>query len=167
MGNTTNICLSCGLCCNGIFVGFVELEKEEIPALNKLMEVVETEYKGIFLQPCTKYCNGCSIYTNRPKQCRNYNCGLLKSVEQNELDFNTALEMVDFVKQKKIVIEEKVVNLQLNLQAPSFYFKMIALKRELDKLKVESTLTKNHASLMTELNELNNHLIKNFDASIF
>jgi hypothetical protein len=37
MNDSTNICLSSGLCCDGTLIGFVQLSDEEIPELRKLM----------------------------------------------------------------------------------------------------------------------------------
>ena len=87
MNDSSNICLSCGLCCDGTLIGFVQLESEEIPAIRELMDVEGVKDKGVFLQPCSKYCDGCTIYSQRPKQCASFKCGLLNSVEQKELDF--------------------------------------------------------------------------------
>ena len=41
MNDSTNICLSCGLCCDGTLIGFVQLCEEEIPELSKLIEEKE------------------------------------------------------------------------------------------------------------------------------
>ena len=101
MNDSLNICLSCGLCCDGTLIGYVKLGSEELPALRELLNIEEEGGKGFFLQPCKSYCDGCTIYSNRPKQCDNFKCGLLKSVEQKELSFDTALERINAVSQKK------------------------------------------------------------------
>lgn len=166
MSNSSNICLSCGLCCDGTLIGFVEVENEEIPALKELMDVEDINGKGVFLQPCNKYCDGCTIYAQRPKQCTNFKCGLLKSVEQKELDFDLAVETINMVKQKKIALEKKLATLPIELQSPSFYFKMVELKKILQKYETESALTQKHLELVEDLEQLDNLLESKFDLTL-
>ena len=166
MNDSSNICLSCGLCCDGTLIGFVQLESEEIPALREIMDIEDVNGKGFFLHPCNKYCDGCTIYSQRPKQCASFKCGLLKSVEQKELDFDLAVETIKVVKQKKSVIEKKLAILQLELQSQSFYFKMVELKKLLQKYETESALTQKHLELKSELELLDNLLESKFDLTL-
>lgn len=166
MNDSSNICLSCGLCCDGTLIGFVELENEELPAVKMVMDIEDENGNGFFLQPCNKYCDGCTIYANRPKQCGKFKCGLLNSVEQKELDFNVAVDMIHVVKQKKIALEKKIALLELNLQSPSFYFKMVELKKLLLKDKSESALPKKHLEILSDLNELDSLVMKGFGVSL-
>ena len=62
--------------------------------LRELLEIEENEEQGFFLQPCDKYCDGCSIYSSRPKQCMSFNCNLLESYEKKEVTANLALEII-------------------------------------------------------------------------
>ncbi|WP_194852481.1 YkgJ family cysteine cluster protein [Nonlabens antarcticus] len=167
MSDDLSICLSCGLCCDGTVIGFVELNDEEKPSIKKLMDIEDEGGNGFFLQPCDKFCDGCTIYEDRPKHCGTFKCGLLKSVEQNELDFNVAVDMVHEIKQKKRVIEEQVTTQQWQLTSPSFYFRMIELKKILDENHEASNLSKDHFELLKNLNELELLLLKNFEVSLF
>jgi Fe-S-cluster containining protein len=166
MNDSLNICLSCGFCCDGTLIGYVELGREELPVLRELMNIEDVNGKGFFLQPCNNYCDGCNIYSKRPKQCTNFKCALLKSLEQKELDFDSAIEMINVVKQKKIAIEKKLVTLQFELQSQSFYFKMVELKKLLHKNKSESSLTQNHLELISDLEQLESLLSKIFGVSL-
>jgi len=163
MNDSTNICLSCGLCCDGTLIGFVQLCEEEIPELSKLIEIEAVNGKGFILQPCKEFCNGCTIYAKRPKHCISFKCGLLKSVEQKELGFDLAIETIIAVKQKKGTIEKKLETLQIELQSHSFYFKMVELKKMIRKSKFESSLTKSHLELVTDLMQLDKLLLSKFD----
>ena len=167
MNDSLNICLSCGLCCDGTLIGYVKLGSEELPALRELLNIEEEGGKGFFLQPCKSYCDGCTIYSNRPKQCDNFKCGLLKSVEQKELSFDTALERINAVSQKKMSIEKKIAKLPFELESNSFYFKMTELKTLLYKKKAESPVTQNQLELIPELEQLNSLISKNFGVSLF
>ena len=166
MNDSSDICLSCGLCCDGTLIGFVQLESEEIPAIREIMDIENVNGKGFFLHPCNKYCDGCTIYSQRPKQCASFKCGLLKSVEQKELDFDLAIKTISEVKQQKISLEKKLVLLDIKLQSPSFYFKMIELKKLIQKYEAESSLTQKHLELKSELELLNNLLESKFDLTL-
>lgn len=167
MNDSGNICLSCGLCCDGTVIGFVELGGEELPALRELLDIEDVNGKGFFLQPCKNYCNGCNIYSKRPKQCTNFKCGLLKSIEQKELDFDSAIEMINVIKQKRIAIEKKITILQLELESQSFYFKMEEVKKMLQKNKSESSLKQNHLELLSDIKQLDRLLAKKNGISLF
>jgi len=49
------------------------------------------------------------------------------------LDFDLAIETFNMVKQKKLAIEKKLATLPIELQSQSFYFKMVELKKLLQK----------------------------------
>ena len=166
MSDPTNICLACGLCCDGTLIGFVQLESEELAPVKQLMDIEQTGENGMFFLPCNELgCNGCNIYSQRPKACRNFECGVLKSVEKNELSFDKATEVIEVVKQKKIAIEKHVATLQIELQSKSFHFKMLELKKLLRKDKSELSLSQSHQELKLELEELEKLLTKSFGVS--
>lgn len=166
MSEPTNICLACGLCCDGTLIGFVQLESAELSSVRKLMEIEETDQNGMFFLPCNEIgCNGCNVYSQRPKACRNFECGVLKSVEKKELSFDKATEVIDVVKQKKLAIEKQVATLQIELQSKSFHFKTLELKKLLRKDKSESSSSQNHQELKLELEELEELLSKSFGVS--
>ncbi|MDB4533600.1 YkgJ family cysteine cluster protein [Vicingaceae bacterium] len=166
MNDSTNLCLACGLCCDGTLIGFVRLDHDEMPALKKIMEIEDEGGEGFFLHPCDKYCEGCTIYSERPKQCASFNCGLLKSVEQKELKFDTAIDTIALVKEKKIALENGLSLLKLDLKSESFYFKMVELKNLVKKNKLDSSSSQNHLNLITDLNQFESILSKNFDLSL-
>lgn len=166
MNDSSNICLSCGLCCDGTLIGFVQLDSDEIPAVKEVMDIEEANGQGFFLHPCKKYCDGCTIYAQRPKQCGKFKCGLLNSVEQKELDFDSAIETISVVKQKKDAIVQKLATLPFELKSGSFYFQMVELKKLLQKIKSESSLTQNHLALISDLEQMDSLLLEKFDVSL-
>ncbi|MER2996655.1 YkgJ family cysteine cluster protein [Pontibacter populi] len=165
MSDSTNLCLACGLCCNGTLIGFVQLDSEELPVLRELLDLENTNGEGFFLQPCKKFCDGCTIYSKRPKQCAKYECELLKSVEQKEIDFDTAIETIQVVKQQKIAIEKQLALLPLELKSESFYFKMVELNRFFQNSQYDSSLPQTHLNLMSDLAQLESLLLKRFGIS--
>jgi len=166
MNESENLCISCGLCCDGTLIGFVQLDREELLPVKQLMDIEQTGENGMFFLPCNELgCNGCNIYSQRPKACRNFECRVLKSVEKKELTFDKATEVIDVVKQKKIAIEKQVATLQIELQSKSFHFKTLELKKLLRKDKSELSLSENHQELKLELEELEELLSKSFGVS--
>ncbi len=166
MSDSSNICLACGLCCDGTLIGYVQLDKEELPALKKVMTIETAGDNGFILHPCPSFCNSCTIYENRPKQCAKFKCELLKSVDENKLAFDTAVDVVALVKIKKATIEKKVGQLGYTLNSQSFYFKMAELKKLLHKTKLESLVTTEHLELIANLKELDSLLTENFGVSL-
>lgn len=156
MSDSSSICLSCLLCCDGTLIGFVQLESEEILPLKGLLDIEEdSNGSGVFLHPCKNLCaDGCTIYDQRPKQCRSFNCSLLKSVEQKEVTFDSAVEVINAVKEKKSTIEKQIAQLEIELKSPSFYFKMVELKKILKRLQAAETTTPKHLALIANLEQL-------------
>ena len=163
MSESLNLCLSCELCCDGTTIGYVELDREELPLMRTLKKIEEENGNGFFLQPCDKLgCNGCTIYDQRPKQCAAYECKLLKSVEQKELDFNSAMEVINAVKQVKVAIEKWLEILPFDLKSQSFYFKTLELKNLLRKKEAESPLSQNLQELKSDLQKLDQLMAQKF-----
>ncbi|MCX2740590.1 YkgJ family cysteine cluster protein [Pontibacter anaerobius] len=167
MIDSTNICLACGLCCDGTLIGFVQLSHEELPRIKELMDIEEASNDGVFIQPCNKYCDGCTIYSQRPKQCASYDCELLKSLKRKELDYTSALESVEVAKQRKKAIEEKLALLQIKLQSQSFYFKMAELKKLYQKNEHELSSTQDFKDLIADIKQLDDLLSKEFGVTVF
>ena len=88
---------NCGLCCNGVLFADVELRKGD--DAQQLAELgLSLEKKGrqrAFTQPCACFDGKlCRIYTERPKRCRTFECGLLKRVQIDELGADAALQAI-------------------------------------------------------------------------
>ncbi len=166
MNDSLNICLPCGLCCDGTLIGYVQLERDEVPRLKELIDLEDENGHGFILQPCNKFDKACTIYSQRSKQCASFKCEFLKSVEQKELDFDLAIKIIKEVKQKVIAIEKKVEILPFELQSKSFYFKMVELKKVLHKNKSESSITQNQLELISDLELLDNLLLKHFGITL-
>lgn len=167
MTKSEHLCLSCGLCCDGTLIGFVELSDKEIPAINKIMEIETLYGNGFFLQPCNKYCNGCTVYKQRPENCAKFKCGLLTAHEQNEINFKTASMTINDVKILKQSILLKIKTLKINLKSQSFYFKMVELNKILVKKQFETIISQAEIDLKKVMDNLEEILLKNFKISMY
>lgn len=108
------LCLTCGLCCNGVIFADVQLQPEDdairmqslgLPLRNLLKQrsgktssadsnVAKCTSK--FSQPCVAFdgCR-CRIYAERPGHCRNFDCALLKNVNEGEVKIVDALKTIE------------------------------------------------------------------------
>lgn len=163
--DASRLCLACGLCCDGTLIGFVELNPTELPALKEVMDFEEEQGNGFFLQPCKKFCNGCTVYEDRPSQCASFQCGLLKSLEEKRLDFYLASIHIQSVIEKRAAINAWIKNLPIHLQSPSFYFQMVELKKLLVKMQHTASFTENHDTLLNELLALDKIVVNEFGIS--
>lgn len=78
------LCPQCGLCCNGVLFGDVELQRgDDTKLLGKLgVEFFRKGRKTAFAQPCSCLVSGlCRIYADRPQRCATFDCSLLKRVQ--------------------------------------------------------------------------------------
>jgi len=93
----TQLCPACGLCCNGVLFGDVELQRgDSAKQLDSLgMELFRKGRKTAFSQPCSCFDGKlCGIYADRPKQCRAFECGLLKRVNTGKTTAGAALKKI-------------------------------------------------------------------------
>lgn len=97
------LCPACGLCCNGVLFGDVELQRgDDAKLLSKLgVELFRKGRKTAFAQPCACLVNGlCRIYSDRPKRCATFDCGLLKRVQTGKLAAPAALKKISEAKRR-------------------------------------------------------------------
>jgi uncharacterized protein len=91
------LCPACGLCCNGVLFGDVELQRgDDAKLLAKLgVALFSKGRKTAFPQPCSCFEGKlCGIYADRPKQCRAFECGILKRVNACKLTAGAALKTI-------------------------------------------------------------------------
>lgn len=92
------LCLSCGLCCNGVLFRDVELQPDDdakkLAALGLPIERLKTKTR--FPQPCAALGEDCrcGIYTQRPQRCRQFDCALLQSAVAAKISVPTALSII-------------------------------------------------------------------------
>ena len=97
MNGIEQLCPKCGLCCNGVLFADVELRKgDDAQRLADLgLSLVKKGRQQAFAQLCACFDGKlCRIYTERPKRCRTFECGLLKRVQAGELDADAALKTI-------------------------------------------------------------------------
>lgn len=91
------LCLACGLCCDGTLFNHVKLEPgDNAPRLRKLglpVTVTRSAHPVTHArQPCAALCadRSCRVYTDRPAQCRAFECGLFRDAHTGRITFDAA-----------------------------------------------------------------------------
>ncbi len=93
----SSLCLSCGLCCQGVLHTHALLKPAEIESARALGLTVETIRSGLgFRLPCPLYQDQrCSIYTAaRPHTCGAYQCALLKKYAAGALTYEQSAQRI-------------------------------------------------------------------------
>ena len=93
----TELCRSCGLCCDGSLFGHVRLSSDEVLRLKALGIATFKNADGTLrLKQCCTALKGkdCGIYFSRPEACRKYVCDLGEAVTEEEIPLEEAMEIV-------------------------------------------------------------------------
>ena len=104
---TNDLCLECGLCCNGVIFARGQLQPEDdVVRLQSLgLKLLPTRNSKLetrkFHQPCAAFdgCR-CNIYADRPKYCGAFECLLLKSVKAGEMETAAALRIIQTARRR-------------------------------------------------------------------
>jgi uncharacterized protein len=102
MNAIDRLCTNCGLCCDGSLFADVELQRgDDAQQLARLGLALAKKARGklAFSQPCAcfdgKYCK---IYGDRPRQCRLFECGVLKKAAAGKTSLDAALKTISEAK---------------------------------------------------------------------
>jgi Uncharacterised protein family (UPF0153). len=95
------LCLSCGLCCDGTLFDLVKLEaSDDVAKVKRLGLPVKISRGRVpvarFPQPCAALCEDCTcrLYADRPWQCRAFECGVFKAAKAGRITFAVAFQRV-------------------------------------------------------------------------
>lgn len=148
------LCKSCGLCCDGTFFDYVEvveersISNEKYSKNNKLEIEVKTTKK--FKQPCSCFDSklGCSIYSDRPKVCVNFKCGLLKQLSSDKKSLPSCLKVVSQLKNNAIDINKKLESKASFIKSAGVLKKFTLVYGNIDNSKSMQKLGRQDASLL-------------------
>lgn len=94
----STLCPHCGLCCDSTLFADVELRAGDNPTRLRghgLTLFQKTKTRLAFDQPCACFDGKlCQIYADRPKRCRQFECGLLKRVAAGKMTAAAALKRI-------------------------------------------------------------------------
>ena len=98
----SELCLACGLCCNGALHTSVPVRPEHIQLVRNLGLTIEKtdDHKLGFLQPCPLYQKDrCSAYPHHPPTCQEYRCALLQRYENGDVTLEDSLAITRTAKE--------------------------------------------------------------------
>ncbi len=105
------LCLACGLCCDGALFDNVELgagdDGQKLKAQGLPVAVTRGRTAVTFLrQSCVALCadRKCRVYADRPGQCRAFECGVFKDAQAGRITGAVALRQVKSARKKADVI---------------------------------------------------------------
>ena len=99
----SRLCVTCGLCCNGVMFHLVRLQPgDSAPELAALgLKLKRKQRQDYIVQPCPAYRDAqCSIYLQRPERCRLFECRTLRRVVAGEIPEAAALEKIREVQRR-------------------------------------------------------------------
>ncbi len=94
---TDALCTRCGLCCDGSLFADVEISRTEGRRLELLGLDVEDDERGraLLAQPCGALAGTrCTIYAQRPRCCRTFECRLLQDTRAGLVSVSDARERI-------------------------------------------------------------------------
>ena len=95
MNKANDLCLSCGLCCDGAIFSSAALGEPATAPGVALAGVKLVDGGRGFHLPCPSHVDRrCQVYLDRPLVCRTYRCQLLKSLDRDKINFDDALAIV-------------------------------------------------------------------------
>ena len=117
---SSQLCLACGLCCDGTLFADVELQPgdsaERLRALGqKLRRGKDAEGNPVhkFAQPCPALGTDCrcAFYAERPARCREFDCALLVSMQAGKISVETALRRIREARKQRDTVRRALVAL--------------------------------------------------------
>ncbi len=166
------LCLQCGMCCNGVLFRDVELQPGDDAGKLKELGMPVRGKTGKFSQPCTALGEDCRcrIYADRPARCRQFECLLLLDVIAGKTEVEPALKLIRSTRRKS----DKVLKLMREIgdtnekSSVSVRFRKIGIRFETGDIeawleqKSEEELYDLFGQLTLAVHELNGVLNQKF-----
>lgn len=92
-GSTANICVECGICCDGTMFSRLPPASENAAEAMAAGPTTAAAEAGP-AQPCPAHHLACTVYRERPGACRHYQCALLKQHLAGLTSWEEAAEIV-------------------------------------------------------------------------
>jgi Fe-S-cluster containining protein len=165
------LCLACGLCCNGVLFKDVELQPGDdaarlkslgLPLSNPKSEIRNPKFK--FPQPCAALCgdNRCRIYTDRPARCRQFECALFKSVAAGKTSAAAALRTIGIARQRAERVRTLLRALGDAGEQVALSLRFKRLRRRIESTPPDDATAERYADLTLAVQDLNHLLAESF-----
>ncbi len=175
------LCLSCGLCCNGVIFADVQLETADDPArllrlglpLSNLQDhnrerrstPLQIKSAGLavlkstvlkFPQPCTAL-EGCScrIYPERPTYCRQFECLLLKNAKDGLIHPSEALGFIRQARERAGKVRRLLNSLGDTAEHHPLSIRFRRTSARMQKTALDEQTAERYAELTLAVHDLN------------
>src|SRR5262245_8551784 len=158
------LCLACGLCCNGVLFKDVELQPgDDAAQLKSLGLPVRVRHSSFvirhskFPQPCAALCenNHCRIYKERPARCGEFECALCKSVAAGETTMVAALRTIRLAGQRAERVRALLRALGDTDEHVALSLRFKRLRRRLESAPLDNATAETYADLTLAVQDLN------------
>jgi len=114
-----DICLACGLCCDGTLFSHVTLQDGDDSDALATLELEHVDEAYGFVQPCQALdsCGSCQVYDDRPVMCAKFECDLLKRAKEKHTSKTDALDIIHQVG----LLKDKLKTELLSVGCPEQY----------------------------------------------
>jgi uncharacterized protein len=156
------LCLSCGLCCNGVIFADVQLQRgDKVERLQELGLVKRNASK--FPQPCEKHdgCR-CGIYADRPQYCRQFECLLLQNTQEGRVTETAALRVIKETRAKATKVRELLEELGDKDGSIALSKRFQSMRRRMESGRADATDIDTFGLLTVAVHELNVALSERF-----
>lgn len=175
-GQPEKLCLSCGLCCNGVLFKDVELQPTDDPVqLNELgLPLRIRSGRGAnpgpstttikFPQPCAALLGcRCLVYAHRPQRCRQFDCSLLLRLRAGEIAADRAFRAVRETRSAANHVLKLLRDLGDSNETLALSLRFQQLRRRLEQVGVEDEETAaTYAELTLAVHDLQRRLQQSF-----
>ena len=145
--------------------GDVELQRgEDVEHLVRLgVDLFRKGRKTAFSQPCSCFDGKlCGIYADRPRQCRAFECGLLKRVGVGELTVGAALKTIAETRRNADTVLKLVRELGNPEETQPLHQRYAAIIAEPIDMSADEANVERHGELMMAVAKLMETLERNF-----
>ncbi len=161
MNSGEQLCLACGLCCDGTLFDNVRLESAEEGTVVKALGLPVKTSRGqipfaFFRQPCSALgdCRICRIYANRPGQCRSFDCQVLKDAQAGRITFDAAHRWVKQAQRKAGIIRRLLRQLGDSAESRSLGDRYRRLRRRVESEPIDEQSSHRFAALSLAMHQL-------------
>lgn len=156
------LCLSCGLCCNGVIFADVRLQRGDDSAKLRELGILKGHAKK-FAQPCAMHdgCR-CAIYADRPHYCRQFECLLLKSAQEGRVSESEALRIIKAARRKAARVQELLQQLGDNDSTMALSKRFQAMRHKMESGAADEEPIDVFGLLTVAVHELNVILSEQF-----
>jgi len=160
--DSSQLCLECGLCCNGVIFARGQLQPgDDVARLKSLGLRLAARSRSPaadrkFIQPCAAFDGSrCNIYCERPQYCREFECLLLENVQAGRLESKAALRIIRTARQKADKVKLLLRNLGEEDEAAALSIRFRRVKRRVESGALDDETADLFGELTLAVHDLN------------